>query len=438
MRSQLAELWMIGLPFFSDLKSNLGYQRVQVEAYFPFAFAHEFFLPASLFHIPAFMKAVPIGVIGLGNMGCVHARNILENKIPGLRLSATTDQDAARAAQFSEIKFFSTPDEMFASGTVDAVLIATPHYSHTPIGIAALKAGVHVLLEKPISVHKADAERLIAAHTNPKQVFAAMFNQRTDPYYIAIREMVRNGTLGPVRRINWIITNWFRTAAYYASGGWRATWRGEGGGVLLNQCPHNLDLFSWMFGQPQRVRAFCGFGRYHDIEVEDDVTAYLEYADGTTASFITSTGEAPGTNRLEVAAENGRLVMENDRLTLTENETPMSEFSRTAEGGFASPKTTENVIPVSGHGEQHIGILRNFTEAILEGKPLIAPAAEGLHSVELANAMLLSAFEERAVQLPLDGATYERVLLGKIAASKAKPAKVTGSRAADFSKSFNV
>jgi predicted dehydrogenase len=193
-----------------------------------------------------------------------------------------------------------------------------------------------------------------------------------------------------------------------------------------------------MFGQPQRVRAFCSFGRYHNIEVEDDVTAYMTYADGTTATFIASTGEAPGTNRLEVAAENGRLVMENDRLIFTENAVPMSEFSRTAKDGFAPPKTTEKVIPVSGHGEQHVAILRNFAEAILEGKPLIAPASEGLHSVELANAMLLSAFEDRAVELPLDGAVYETWLRRKIAESKAKPGKVAALTTADSPKSFNT
>jgi predicted dehydrogenase len=306
---------------------------------------------------------------------------------------------------------------MIASGKVDAVLIATPHFSHTTIGIAALQAGLHVLVEKPISVHKADAEKLIAAHTNPRQVFAAMFNQRTDPYYIKIREMVRDGTLGQVRRISWTITNWFRSAAYYASGSWRATWEGEGGGILLNQCPHNLDLYAWIFGQPHRVRAFCQFGRYHDIEVEDDVTGYFEYNDGTTATFIATTGEAPGTNRLEIAAENGRLVMENDKLVFTRNEMPTSEFSRTTRESFAAPRTTENVIDVSGHGDQHIGIMRNFVEAIAEGKPLIAPAAEGILSVELANAMLLSSFEDRAIDLPLNGAVYEQALQGKISAS---------------------
>lgn len=358
-----------------------------------------------------------MGVIGLGNMGRAHANNILEDKISGLQLAAVTDVVAAQAALFPKIAFFPTPEAMIASGTVDAVIIATPHFSHTPIGIAALKAGLHVLVEKPISVHKRDAERLLAAHSNPKQVFSAVFNQRIDPYYIVIREMVQNGTLGAIRRINWIITNWFRTDVYYGSGTWRGSWEGDGGGVLLNQCPHNLDLLSWIFGQPQRVRAFCRFGRYHNIEVEDDVTAYMEYADGATATFIASTGEAPGTNRLEITAEKGRLVMENDRLIFTENAVPMSEFARTAVGGLAIPQTTEMTIPVSGHGEQYIAILQNFTDAILDGKPLIAPAAEGIHSVELANAILLSTFEDRTIELPLDGVAYEKALKHKIATS---------------------
>jgi len=371
----------------------------------------------------SFMKNIRIGIVGVGVMGRIHAKSIVENKIPGIQLAATCDLIPENAQLFPDSKFFTSSDDLISSGAVDAVLIATPHYAHTTIGIAALKAGLHVMVEKPISVHKADAEKLIAAHKNPKQVFAAMFNQRTDPYYIAIRDMVRAGTLGEIRRINWIITNWFRTHAYYASGGWRATWEGEGGGVLLNQCPHNIDLFSWMFGQPDRVRAFCSFGRYHNIEVEDDVTAYFEYKNGTTASFITSTGEAPGTNRLEITAEKGRLVMENDKLVFIENDVAMSELSLTTKGLYDVPKTTVKEIPASGHGEQHIGILRNFAEAILEGKPLIAPAAEGMRSVELANAMLLSAFKDRTIDLPLDGAVYEKELKQKIAASKKRSKK---------------
>ncbi|MCE0524168.1 MAG: Gfo/Idh/MocA family oxidoreductase [Methylacidiphilales bacterium] len=362
-------------------------------------------------------KNVRIGIAGLGTMGSGHARSILEGKIPRLQLTAATDVVAGQAATVPDVPFFPTPEAMINSGLIDAILIVTPHFSHTTIGIAALKAGLHVLVEKPISVHKADAKKLIAAHSRKRLVFAAMFNQRTDPYYATIREMIQNGTLGALRRINWTVTDWFRPNAYYASGGWRATWQGEGGGILLNQCPHNLDLMYWLFGQPERVRAFCQLGRYHDIEVEDDVTAYLEYPGGATGVFITSTGEAPGANRLEIAGENGKLVMENDRLVFTENEIPMSEFCRTSAERFAKPKATERIIPVEGHGRQHQAILENFTEAILDGKPLIAPAREGIYSVELANAMILSSFKKRAVKLPLNGNAYEKLLLQKIAES---------------------
>jgi len=293
---------------------------------------------------------------------------------------------------------------------VDAVLIATPHYTHTTAGITALNAGLHVLVEKPISVHRADAERLLAAHRDPRQVFATMFNQRTDPYFQTIRRLVASGDLGAIRRVNWTITNWFRPDAYYASSNWRATWAGEGGGVLLNQSPHNLDLFQWIFGLPQRVTGFCGFGRYHQIEVEDDVTAYFEYDDGSHATFITSTGEAPGTNRLEIAADNGRLVYENDRLVWLHNAVPNPLQSRITPDFFAIPAHREEIIPVQGHGGQHVEVLQNFVDAILDGKPLIAPAAEGLHSVELANAILMSAWTRSTIQLPINGSAYEALL----------------------------
>ncbi len=360
---------------------------------------------------------VRMGIAGLGNMGTTHAHSLLDGKVSGLTLAAVSDFNPAREAALPGVPFFKSPEDMIGSGTIDAILIATPHFSHTTLGIAALKAGLHVLVEKPISVHKADAEKLIAARTGKNQVFAAMFNQRTDPRFIAIRRMVRDGTLGEIRRIGWTVTDWFRTDAYYASGGWRATWQGEGGGTLLNQCPHNLDLISWMFGQPNRVRAFCALGRYHDIEVEDDVTALLAYDNGATMVFVASTGEAPGTNRLEIAAENGKVVMDNGKLIFTKNEMPTSEYRRTATDGFSKPKTTEEEIPCEGAGGQHNEILQNFTDTILKGATLIAPGEEGIHSVELANAMLLSSFEKRTVELPLDGAVYEKVLQRKIAES---------------------
>ncbi|HTS16524.1 MAG TPA: Gfo/Idh/MocA family oxidoreductase [Verrucomicrobiae bacterium] len=364
------------------------------------------------------MNCVRLGIIGVGNMGWGHAEKILSGNVNRCQITAVCDPSPEKFPRFPNAKGFTRSDELIRSGLVDAVLIATPHYDHTTIGIDTLQHGLHMLVEKPISVHKADAERLIAAHKGPKQIFAAMFNQRTDPYYRKLRALIQSGELGPVRRINWTITNWFRPDAYYKLGAWRATWAGEGGGVLLNQCPHNLDLFQWLFGMPKRVRGFCQFGRYHDIEVEDDVTAYFEYADGTTASFITSTGEAPGTNRLEVAADNGRLVLENETLVFTKNETPASEFSRTSTKPFSVPATTESKFTFPDHGGQHIEVLQNFIDAILDGKPLIAPASEGLGSVELANAILFSSAHNDTVDLPLDSAAYATFLEQKSATSR--------------------
>jgi predicted dehydrogenase len=384
------------------------------------------------------MKSVRLGIIGLGNMGLGHAENIVSGKVTRCKLAAVCGRSPETFARFPKAKGFTRSEELIRSGTVDAVLIATPHYSHTSIGIDALQRGLHVLVEKPISVHKADCERLIAAHQNPKQVFAVIFNQRTDPYYLKVRELIRGGDLGPIRRINWIITNWFRPDAYFKLGSWRATWAGEGGGVLLNQCLHNLDLFQWLFGMPKRVRGFCRFGRYHDIEVEDDATAYFEYADGTTAVFLTSTGEAPGTNRLEVAAENGRLVLENDTLVFTKNEMPMTEFSRTATRAFAAPATQESKFTFPGHGGQHVEVLQNFVDAILDGTPLLAPAPEGIRSVELVNAILFSSALNQTVELPLDSAAYEQFLQQKISTSRFnKNAARTPSKVADdFDKSI--
>ena len=188
--------------------------------------------------------------------------------------------------------------------------------------------------------------------------------------------------------------------------------------MLLNQCPHNLDLLQWIAGMPERVTAHCQFGRYHDIEVEDDVSAHLEYPDGAHATFIASTGEAPGTNRLEIAMDGGRIVYEHDILQIVRNAQPASTFSRTSRELFLAPATTEEKLLGLGHGGQHSEILTNFTAAICDGIPLIAPAVEGLNSLELANAMLLSAWTEKTIDLPLDAKLYEKALKKKIAGSK--------------------
>lgn len=382
---------------------------------------------------------VKLAVIGLGNIGNLHLRNI--EKEPKVELTAVCDivpeKADALAAKYG-VKAYYDSDALLADKVCDAVIIGTPHYFHTTIGIAAMDAGYHVLVEKPISVHKADCERLIAAHArNPEMVFAAMFNQRTDPYYQKIREMVQSGELGKLLRVNWIITNWFRTQAYYDSGGWRATWGGEGGGVLLNQCPHNLDLLQWITGMPLKVRGFCDIGKRHKIEVEDEVTAFLEYPDGCTGLFVTSTGEAPGTNRLEIAGDQGKLVYEDSKITYIRNEIPATEFLNTSPESFARPPVWNVEIPIrgGGHGRQHAGILENFADAILTGASLIAPAEEGINSVELANAMLYSSLLGKPVGVPLDGAAYEAKLQELIATSTFKKAVVAQTET-DMGKSF--
>lgn len=381
-------------------------------------------------------KTVRLGIIGLGNMGNAHAQNIQEGKIPGMELAAVADQKPERLEAYDSIKTFSDGVLMMQSGEIDAVLIATPHYSHTTLGIEALKNNLHLMVEKPISVHKADCQRLIEAHTNKDLVFAAMFNQRTDAYYSKLRQMMQNGELGEIQRINWIITDWYRTEHYYISGDWRATWGGEGGGVLLNQSPHNLDLLQWLFGMPSKITANCQFGRFHNIEVEDAVTAMLEYPNGSTGVFITTTGEAPGTNRLEVAADKGKVVIEDGTFKFYRTEQPVPEHSLKATNGFEKPAVWDIDIPVGEEGEQHIGILKNFTNAILNNEELIAPASEGIHSVELANAMLYSAFTKAPAVLPIDAADYEAVLKKKIAESTYVKPETVESAVADLSTSY--
>jgi predicted dehydrogenase len=383
------------------------------------------------------MNTVRLGIIGMGNIGRYHAEYLLNGKVNRCQLTAVADALAPLEPWAARgLRTFNDGEALIRSGAVDAVIIATPHYQHTTLGIAALEAGLHVMVEKPISVHKADAERLIAAHArHPDRVFAAMFQLRTEPRYVKIKRLVSTGELGPLVRVSWIITDWFRTEAYYASGGWRATWKGEGGGVLLNQCPHNLDLLQWLCGMPARVRGFCQLGRYHNIEVEDNVTAYWEWASGATGVFITSTGEAPGTNRLELCGTRGKLVLENNRLTFTRNETDMLEFSRTARTGFARPDVWHVEIPFADAPAQHATLTQNFVDAILDGAPLIAPGAEGLHSVELANATLYSSLTEQTITLPLDGAAYEAKLQELIARSRFEK-KVVAVEAEDFTKSF--
>ena len=385
------------------------------------------------------MDTVRLGLVGLGNMGRAHKANILAGKVKGLELVAVCDLEHMLIGVEEGLATFTDATDMIASGKIDAIHIATPHPFHCAIGCQALEAGLHVMMEKPLAVHKEECERLIAAYSDKSKVFAAMFNQRTDPVYRKLKDLIDSGELGEIRRVQWNVTDWFRTQQYYASGGWRATWKGEGGGVLLNQCPHNLDLFQWIFGMPNKVHGFCNFGRYHQVEVEDDVSAYLSYSNGMNALFVTSTGEAPGVNRLEVVGEQGLVTLENGELSFTRNRQPMSKFSDETASSFAKPEAWDVKVPVDGEAGQHIEILQNFTNAILLGEELISPAVEGIHSVELANAVLYSAWEDATITLPLDSAVYSKALQERIDAStfkKRAPKNTGGASSDDFSKSF--
>jgi predicted dehydrogenase len=382
------------------------------------------------------MDKVRLGVIGLGNIGRFHASCLLEGNVGRAELTAVCSRRPQPLPDHPAVRVFPEPASLLASGLVDAVVIATPHPQHTAEGIAAFQAGVHVMMEKPIAAHKADAERLIAAHRqHPQLVFAAMFQFRTEPHYRKIRELIQQGDLGRIVRVNWINTDWFRTDAYYASSPWRATWQGEGGGVLINQCLHNLDMLQWLCGMPKRLRGFCRFGRYHPIEVEDDATAWIEWADGASGVFIGSTGEAPGTNRLEITGTHGRLVLEQGRLTLDRNEIDMTEFCRTTQDGFGKPAAQSVEIPCQSATDPHAAVLQNFVDAILDGTPLLAPGAEGLHSLELANAIVFSSLLDRPLDLPLDGAAWQQRLQELIAQSTHTKRVVPGPTA-DITRSF--
>ena len=364
------------------------------------------------------MNSIRIGIVGIGNIGSTHVRNLLFGKVANATLAAICDRNPAALARFPELKHYTDSAEMIRSGEIDAIIISVPHFAHVPIGIDALQNSLHVMCEKPLAVHVADGQRLIAAHTDPKLVFGVMFDTRTEPRYIRLRQLVQSGELGNITRINWTLTKWFRSNAYYQSSNWRATWAGEGGGMLVNQLPHDLDLFQWIFGLPKSVRAFCGLGKYHDIEVEDEINAYFEMPNGATALISATTGEAPGTDRREIVGDRGRVIVHPDHLEFTRNETPTTEFNRTTTEGFGIPRAWEIKIPTPGVAPRHVGVIQAFVNAILKGTPLIARAEEGLASAELANAILYSSCMEKSITLPMDAVAYEAFLAEKMKTSR--------------------
>ena len=373
------------------------------------------------------MRKMKLGIIGYGNMGRGHTNNIMNGKTPNTELCAICDIDPERRKDFSakypDIPVFATAEELMDSGLCETILVAVPHYDHVPLAIMGFEKGLNVLVEKPAGVYTKQVREMNEVAKKSGKVFGLMFNQRTNPVFTKVREMIARGDLGQIKRITWIITNWYRNQAYHDSSEWRSCWSGEGGGTLINQNPHQLDLWQWMFGMPDKIYARASFGKYRDIEVEDEVVALFEYDNGTIGQYITSTAEAPGTNRLEIACDMGTLIVENNnKITFKRNVVPESEYNKTATEPFGVPEHWICEIPCRNDGgEQHSGIIKNFAEAVLNGKELLAKGEEGIFGLTISNSIHYSAWTGETVDTKNfpDDKFYE-LLQEKIANSTVK------------------
>jgi predicted dehydrogenase len=396
------------------------------------------------------MEKVRFGIIGIGNMGSGHLRNLISNKIKNGICTAIADINPEKLENAKKIiddnnpyaagsiNFYNSGDELIAAKTCDVVIVAIPHYFHPEYAIKAMKNGLNAIVEKPAGVYTLQVDEMLEeAKKHPELKLGVMFNQRTNPAFNLMKKMISDGELGEIKRLNWIITNWYRSQCYYNSGGWRATWEGEGGGVLYNQAPHNIDLFQWIPNMmPNKVRAFCQFGKWHDIEVEDDVTAYFEYPNGATGVFITTTADAPGTNRFEITGDKGTLLYDNGKLIFKKLDTPISKHLVETTNTFGAPNCEVIELSPEGENSQHVGILNNFANNLLGLEELIAPAADGIKGVTLANAMLLSTWTDSTVDLPIDGKKFYELLQDHVKNSKVKKTVVSGA-SADLSSTYN-
>ncbi len=368
------------------------------------------------------MEKVRFGIIGLGSMGIVHLGHFMENRVERGVCVAVADIDPRRLENAKkkypgDYVCYSSGEELIEKADIDAVVVVVPHYDHPALSISALKKGIHVLCEKPAGVYTKQVKEMNAVADESDALFTMMYNQRTNPLYIKMHDIVHSGEIGEIRRVNWIITNWFRTQFYFDSGSWRATWKGEGGGVLMNQCPHQLDLLQWICGMPSKVQAHCHFGKWHNIETEDDVSAYLEFPNGATGVFVTTTADAAGTNRFEIMGSRGKIVCEKDELCVYRSDTDIQKHLMECKEGFKEPEFTKEIIKISGENSQHVGIFNNFANAILGLEPLYVDGKEGINCVQLINSMLLSSWMGHMVELPIDDELYYDELKSRIASS---------------------
>lgn len=373
------------------------------------------------------METVKIGIIGVGGIGSAHLNCIASGKISGMELAAVCDIDEKRLEYARSVcpglPCFSDYREMIKSGLIDSALVSIPHPLHAETACEALSKGLNVLVEKPEDITVGRARALNETAKKSGKVFGIMFNQRTNPLYARAREIVSSGGIGELKRTVWVITNWYRTQSYYDSGGWRATWSGEGGGVLLNQAPHNLDLWQWICGKPCEITAFCDEGKWHKIDVEDDATIFARYKNGATGVFITSTGELPGTNRLEISGSRGSVVIERGRLTYKKLRADEREVCLKCKESWPQAEYDEEIYEPKSSGKAHAGILQNFADAVLRGGELLAPGYEGINELEISNAAYLSSWTGKSVSLPMskdDESEFERRLFERQKRESAK------------------
>ena len=358
-------------------------------------------------------KIIKYGIIGINGMGANHANLLLNNKVINASLAAICDNNETFSKNFPEIPFYNKTSDFFDKKIIDVAIISTPHRSHISLGKQALENNIDVIIEKPLAVTTRQCREFINCSKKFDAKFGIMLNQRTNPAFIKLKDMIIKGELGKIHRYQWTITNWFRTDYYYNISDWRTTWKGEGGGVLMNQSIHQLDLCQWLFGMPDSVYTDMRLARFHNIEVEDDVTSIMKYKDGSKGIFTTTTGEAPGVNRLEIASDFGLVIFENNRVTWKKINNSTTDFIKNSKTLFDMPdvETIKFEFPIEE--DQHIEhnrILQNFTNFLLGKEELHVPGDQGLNSVELINAMILSGLEEKEIKFPLDEKKYENKL----------------------------
>ena len=360
---------------------------------------------------------IRFGVIGVGVMGGMHADILTNDDDPRFSLAAIADIDTAKARKVgakADVPWFATGEEMIASGLCDAVIVATPHYWHAPLTIRAARTGLHVMCEKPLSSTVGHARAMITECKKRKVKLGVMLHQRARADMTTVKKLIDSGAIGEVFRAQLICSNWFRTQAYYDSGAWRGTWDGEGGGVLINQAPHHLDLYQWIAGMPKKVLGLIST-RCHKIEVEDCANFLLDYEDGKVGYIYTTTAEEPGYEEFMICGDKGTIVIGDEGVKLGKLAMPVSQHifaSGDAGAGGAEQGIEWTTVEPEGPSGGHIDVTRGFVEWILTGKKPFdfADGKQALNELELSNAMHLAGYRNKVVALPVDAAEMERLM----------------------------